>query len=655
MTVEPGIEEALRHYQARFERIAAKAPGMVYEFVQEATGNFRFSFASDGARTVYELEPEEITSDAMVLVSMIVEEDLPGFLSSVQESGATLQDWKWEGRFRLRSGEVRWIQGVSRPEREPNGDTVWDGLLMDITPSKKAEEALREAKEEAELANRAKSQFLANMSHELRTPLNAIIGYSEMLVEEAQDVGQDEFVPDLKKIYAAGRHLLALINDILDLSKIEAGKMELFYESVDVHEMLGEVVSTVKPLMSKNRNTMVLDAPETLGVIETDLTKVRQTLFNLISNAAKFTQDGTITVTARRAHEEGQDWLTFAVSDTGIGLTPEQMGGLFQAFAQADASTTRRFGGTGLGLAITRRFCTMLGGTVDVQSDYGKGSTFTVRLPAAPPLVNRDGTAEEAAASSAGRPTILVIDDDAVARDLLKRHLVAEGFNVVTAEGGEEGLQLAREHRPVAITLDVLMPRVDGWAVLTAVKAEPELADIPVIMVSVTEERQLGFALGATDFLIKPVDREQLSRVLARYELQPGTKPILIVEDNEGTRQMVRKVLEKDGWTVEEAANGRIGLEHVAANPPALVLLDLMMPEMDGFGFAAEMQHHPEWRQIPIIVLTAKDITLEDRKRLGGSVSQILQKGAVNYRDLVEKIRGLTPAMPAAGTTRVEE
>lgn len=644
MTLELEIQEALRQYQARFERIAAKAPGMVYEFVQHASGGFEFTFASEGARTVYELEPGEITSDAMLLVSMIVPEDAPGFLASVQQSGETLQDWKWEGRFRLRSGEVRWIQGVSRPERLPNGDIVWDGLLMDITPNKRAEEALRAAKEEAELANRAKSQFLANMSHELRTPLNAVIGYSEMLMEEAEDLGQDSFVVDLKKIHAAGRHLLSLINDVLDLSKIEAGKMELFYEVVDASELLRDVASTVQPLVSKNRNSLLLDAPETLGQMETDVTKVRQTLFNLISNAAKFTEQGTIRVTARRTTEDGRDWLTFAVADSGIGLTSEQMNRLFQAFAQADASTTRKYGGTGLGLAITRRFCTMLGGTVIAESEYGKGSTFTVRLPAGPEILDEPETP-----AVSDRPVILVIDDDADARDLLKRHLTGEGFDVVEAAGGEEGVRLARERRPIAITLDVLMPRVDGWAVLSDLKSAPDLADIPVIMVTLTEERQLGLALGAADFLTKPVDRDQLARVLVRYRLKPGLKPVLVVEDDDVTRQMVRKALEKDGWRVEEAGNGRIGLEKVAADPPALVLLDLMMPEMDGFAFAAEMQQHDAWRDIPILVVTAKDISLEDRKRLEGSVSQIFQKGAVNYRDLLTKIRSLKPHATAEG------
>ena len=495
------------------------------------------------------------------------------------------------------------------------------------------------AKEVAEQANRTKSTFLANMSHELRTPLNAIIGYSEMLEEEAAERGIAELAPDLGKIHAAGRHLLALINDVLDLSKIEAGKMELYLEDFDVRALVQDVESTIRPLVEKNENLLeVVSAPD-IGQIHADLTRVRQILFNLLSNAAKFTQHGRVRLEVQPLRIQGEEWIGFSVTDNGIGLTPEQQRRLFQSFSQADPSTSRKYGGTGLGLVISRRFAQMMGGDINLHSELGRGSTFTVRLPrSGRPRSARGfaGSGDEAAPSA---PLVLVVDDEKATRELISRGLEKEGFRLLLAGSGEEGLRLARENKPDVISLDVLMPGMDGWSVLRALKADPLTAPIPVVMVSMLHDRDIGHALGASDYLTKPFDRQKLVAALRRFRRDGSLRPVLVVEDDLPTREVIRRALERDGWSVSEADNGRRGLLSVARQVPDLIVLDLMMPEMDGFEFVAELRKSESGRRIPVVVVTAKELTEEDRRRLNGQVRRVLHKGSFSREELSSELR----------------
>ncbi|RVU45904.1 response regulator [Lujinxingia sediminis] len=550
-------------------------------------------------------------------------------------------------------------------------------ILRDVTERHAARQALELARDEALEANRAKSAFLANMSHELRTPLNAVIGYAEIVLEEIDVIveAQNEatpivepFRPDLQRIRSAGKHLLALINDILDLSKIEAGKMTTHIELFDISELLDDIAATVAPLARQNFNTLTMTLDPELRYMRSDPTKVRQIAFNLLSNACKFTRQGQVKVDARRDTEADQ--IVLSVTDTGIGMTPEELKQIFEAFTQADTSTTREFGGTGLGLTITRHFASLLGGTIEVESKKDQGTTFTVRLSAdlranelpreeaeegehdrSRPQSTPDQTANaliEAGVDRSSENVVLVIDDDPTVRDLLRRMLEREGFSVVSAASGTEGLHLAAELHPAAITLDVMMPQLDGWSTLARLKSDPKLEHIPVIMVTMVSETSRGYALGADHYLMKPIDRDALLSILDRYRHEdesPSSSEkgrVLVVEDDEPTRSLICRVIEKEGWQVDQATNGLEGLQALASNaPPALILLDLMMPKMDGFEFLRRVRHDAAHRQIPVVVITAKELTDDDREELSRGAREVLPKSGDDGERLLEQIREL--------------
>ena len=561
----------------------------------------------------------------------------------IQDAQSDPQRWLAERLARHRNprgphvqhrSDGRWVRVSER--KTTNGGVV--ATYADITELKQREAELADlvhelevARDAAQEASRTKSSFLANMSHELRTPLNAIIGVTEMLQEDAREFNRDDEIEPLDRVQRAARHLLALINDILDLSKIEAGKMDLVLESFPIATLIDDVVRTVELIASKNDNRIVVNCPDTIGSMYTDQIRVRQALMNLVSNASKFTSNGTVTVSAARERTADGERVEFAVTDTGIGMSPDQLAKLFQEFSQADSSTTRKYGGTGLGLAISRRFCQMMGGDISVESELGRGSKFVITLPVHVGDIEKPARMPEparlrATRSSQQAPLILIVDDDPTVREVVGRYLEREGFMVAEADGGREGLRLARELNPAAITLDITMPDLDGWTVLAAIKGDPTLADIPVILLTILDEKNRGFALGASEYLVKPVDRDKLVRVLRQLSTPSGGS-ILVVDDDQMSRVGLRNALQHAGWQVVEADNGQIALTRLNEARPIAILLDLMMPEMDGFEFIDEVRQHEDWREIPIIVITARDVTAEDRARLNGRVESVIRKG----------------------------
>jgi hypothetical protein len=504
-------EEALRESEAQFRAaMEALGEGLVITDTQD-----RVRYVNSRMAVLSEYYPNEMTGRTLSEL-LIPEEELEAYSSRAQLRLQGVSE-QYEVLLKRRDGSTFWAEINATPFRGPSNEMVGSvSAVTDITERKRNQGALVAAIDASEDATRTKSAFLANMSHELRTPLNAIIGYSEMLQDELTDRKIKDLLPDLGKIHGAGKHLLRLINDILDISKIEAGKLDLFFETIDVATLVREVASTVEPLVARRECRLEVRCPSDVGSMWADLTRLRQVLLNLLSNAAKFTEGGAVTLEARRERVDGVAWLRFRVGDTGIGMSPEQIAKLFQAFSQADPSTTRKYGGTGLGLAISRQLCQKMGGDIGVESEPGKGSIFTVSLPATAGDSTPAPSPVPPAPARSPTPTVLVIDDDRLVRDLLQGFLVKQGFRVVTAADGREGLRRAAETRPALITLDDSIPEMDGWEVLKVLKADASLAAIPVIMIAIVDNQALGHSMGVADYLTKPIDWRRLGAAIER-------------------------------------------------------------------------------------------------------------------------------------------
>ena len=624
VTKQKETERALASQEALYRTLIEAAPQVIW--VADADGQVallnkawhEFSGRTDeeslGTRWAEALHPE----------------DLPDVLAKWERAYTHGETYSGECRFQAKDGSYETFIFIGTPVRDNSGKIInWVGINTNIADRVQAEIALQEAKDSAEYANRAKSEFLATMSHELRTPLNAVIGFSEILRDEILGEINDEQKELVLDIHTSGNHLLAMINDILDLSKIEAGKMDLQLEQFSVQEAVTEVNTIINALANQKQIQLSLELDQDV-LIEADKIKFKQILYNLLSNAVKFTDEGGKVTTK---FEVSSSALLGSVTDTGVGISPQDRAKLFQPFTQLDASSTRAHSGTGLGLALTNRLIQLHGGKIRVDSEIDEGSTFSFTFPlhqqeqqievAAPDVSDSKTTV-----TSGGPPTILVAEDNEQAAQLLGIYLTEAGYQVEYAADGEEAIEKADEIQPFAITLDILLPKKDGWQVLREMKTKPNLQSIPVIIISVTEERQLAFGLGAVDHLVKPIDKETLLASLQSLKLpsRDGAPRILVVDDDPQTVRLLSTVLTNDGYEVLKVYGGSEAIETTISQSPDLIILDMMMPQVDGFQVVRHLTADPRTCDIPIIICTALDLTDEDRDRLNGQIQSVIQK-----------------------------
>ena len=498
------------------------------------------------------------------------------------------------------------------------------------------------ARDEARDASDQKTKFFANMSHELRTPLNAILGYGEMLYEDCEDLGYDDLLPDLKKITSSGSHLLSLINNILDLSKIEAGKMELFITSFEIENMVETIKNISEPLAAKNDNGFVVNFDGAMGSMSQDETKLRQCLTNFLSNGFKFTKNGTVTLDVRARSVEGVEFIDFAVIDTGAGMSPEGVAKVFEEYTQAERSTSANHGGTGLGLPISKKFAEMMGGEVVLTSEEGVGSVFTLSVPRECPEYNEDDVDSNVINLDSEDNLVVLVDDDVAMHDLIKRTISKLSLTLIGATNSEKGMELIREVKPKLILLDVLMPGRDGWSLLKECKTDKELKDIPVIMISQLNQSNLAASLGANDYLTKPIDRSHFVNTVQRL-LGSGSKnqKVLVIDDDKDVRELLSRLLKDAGYRPIDARDGKEGLERTK-DEPALIILDLEMPRMDGFEFLDNyIKDVPEDKRAPVLVFSGKDLTEVQEDLLKERVVGLVKKDDVSMDKLSKMIQSI--------------
>jgi PAS domain S-box-containing protein len=648
-------QQEMQEFHERFKQIAEFIPVPI-AIALKATGKVRF--VNDHMARLYGLTEGEQLMDREMTDFFFDVRDRATLVQVLERQGHVSN---WELRYKRADGTPFWVEAYFR-YMNYEGEAAIFGALVDISERKRHSEELeqrvkertaaleesnqqlQEAVERAETANQEKNRFLASVSHELRTPLNHILGFCQLLERSAIDAGQKR---DLGFIRSAGEHLQSLIDDILDYQKIILGQMPMAQEDFKAARWIKEIAQTTEPRIREQGNRLEVECVPDLGYVRADRTRFRQVLTNLLGNAAKFTVNGVVTVRAWWRQVENTDWIYISVSDTGKGIDPENFSKLFKPFVKLDRRDNPQ--GTGLGLAICRMLCQKMGGDIDVTSSPGTGSTFTFWLPAAPghrsgvfpvlrvPKAGEQPPAEARTGRAEPSRSVLVIDDDPQVGELMKRFFEREGFAIHVALGGHAALDLAKSLRPTVITLDMLMPGMDGWTVLAQLKHDEEVADIPVIILSIVDDRSRGFLLGADEYVTKPVDWPRLAVLLRKYAAPQGDG-ILIVEDDPIWREVCVRALNQNGWQVFEAEDGESALHYLAQSRPSLILLDLVLPMMDGFQFLDRVRSHAEWQGIPIIVMTAKQLTDEERSRLNGAVLAILEKGRRQLDDLLEDV-----------------
>jgi PAS domain S-box-containing protein len=636
-------EEALKDSEALYHSLVQSLPLNVVR--KDKDGRFTFAnqlFCDEVGKPLFEiLGKTDFDLFPPELAQKYAQDD-----QRVMASGDLFEDIE---EHRTPNGNQRFVQVLKSPIRDFTGAvTGIQVMFWDVTERELAKRALQVAKEAAEMANRAKSEFLANMSHELRTPLNSVIGFTNILLKNKSGNLRPEDITFLERIVANGKHLLGLINQILDLSKIEAQKVELETSSVSMGELIPEILAQLESQVKGRDLKLLGEMPPRLDPLVTDAGKLKQVIINLVANALKFTEHGSVTV--RVKVEPGTNRPgRIEVIDTGIGIPQDRLTAVFEAFQQADASTTRKYGGTGLGLTISQALCRLMGYRIDVQSEVGKGSTFTISLaggtqvaasPAsapAPTPVARTAPAEAPAILK--EKSVLVIDDEFDAR-MLVTHMIEElGCRVIAASSGEQGLRMAREFRPDLITLDLLMPDMTGWDVLKTIKTDPQLRHIPVVVVSIVARENRGKILGAVDVLEKPLAREELLAVLQRT--LSTERKLLVVDDDEDALRLIAAYLSGEGYEIRTAGNGREALDLLTPFSPDLVILDLMMPVMDGMEFLDTIRADSRYRHLPVIIVTAKVLSPEEVRRLSADTQSILKKAELLEEDLKSVLQEL--------------